>query len=205
MDTLERLLTAAAPLLHRVDDVLATAGAPPHHRVWAELRRVHLLPGDAARAVAALRPSELLEAVPELRADARAYGVLASSLPEPGEWTGAAAEAYGEARQRTADHLSGGAESLDERLEASADLAEALIDWMRGAREALAGVLAEVLTSAETVRLEQVPTGLPTPEEVSAAAEVAASVLQTVAESYELGADLLHATKDLADELTTVH
>ena len=76
---------------------------------------------------------------------------------------------------------------------------------MRGAREALAGVLAEVLTSAETVRLEQAPTGLPTPEEVTAAAEVAASVLQTVAESYELGADLLHATKDLADELTTVH
>lgn len=204
MDRLDRLLTPATPLLRRVDDLLATAGAPPSHRVWAELRRVHLLPGDAARSVAALRPAELIEAVPELRADARAYGVLATSLPEPGEWTGAAAEAYSQARRRVADHLSGGAESLDERLEASADLAEALIDWMREARNALAETLAAALNSAEAVLLEAAPAGVPTPREVEAAAEVAAGVLGTVAAHHELGEDLLHATRALTEELTTV-
>jgi hypothetical protein len=203
MDRLEHLLTVAGPLLRRVDDILGAGGAPPDHPVWPELRRVRLLPSDAAHAVAALRPEELLDAAPELRADARAYSVLAASLPRPGEWTGAAADAYDAARQRAADHLSGGRDSLDERLEASADLADALVNWMHSARDAVAAALAEVLTSTEAVALTG-GNGLPSADELEAAAEVAARVLQAVADSYETGADLLHASTELSEPLAAV-
>jgi hypothetical protein len=199
MDRLDRLMNAAGPLLRRVDDILAATGAPPEHRVWTELRRVRLLPGDAARAVAALRPDELREAAPELRADARAYAVLAASLPAPGEWSGSAAEAYDAVRQRTAAHLSGGPDSLDERLRATADLADELITWMRSARDRLAGTLAAVLTSTEAVTLAEAEVDLAATRRQEAAAEVAAQVLQAVADSYECGADLLYASRRLAE------
>lgn len=199
MDRLDRLMTTAGPLLRRVDEILSAAGAPPAHRVWAELRRVRLLPGDAARAVAALRPAELEEAVPELRADARAYAVLAASLPEPGEWTGAAADAYDAARQRTAAHLSGGPDSLDERLQASADLAEGLMSWMRSARDSLAETLVEVLTSTEAVTLAGTKVDPAALREQQAAADVAAQVLRAVADGYVAGADLLYTSARLAE------
>ena len=70
MDRLDGLLHTARPLLSKVDEMLSSAGAPADHRVWDELRRVRLLPGDAARAIAALRPSALGDAGPELRAEA---------------------------------------------------------------------------------------------------------------------------------------
>jgi hypothetical protein len=199
MDRLDRLMTTAGPLLRRVDEILSAAGAPPAHRVWTELRRVRLLPGDAARAVAALRPAELEEAVPELRADARAYAVLAASLPEPGEWTGAAADAYDAARQRTAAHLSGGPDSLDERLQASADLAEGLMSWMRSARDSLAETLVEVLTSTEAVTLAGTKVDPAALREQQAAADVAAQVLCAVADGYVAGADLLYKSARLAE------
>jgi hypothetical protein len=204
MDRLDRLLATAGPLLRRVDDVLATVGAPPEHRVWIQLRRVRLLPGDAARAVAVLRPDELGEAAPELRADARAYAVLAASLPGRGEWTGAAAEAYDAARQRAAAHLSGGPESLDERLQASADLADSLVTWMRSARDSLAEVLTEVLSSAEAVTLAATEMDLATPREQEAAADIAMKVLQAVADGYERGAELLHTSARLAEPLVAL-
>src|SRR3954469_9009136 len=116
MDRLDQALQAAGPLLRQVDEIISAMGAPADHRLWTEVRRVRVLPGDAVQAVAALRPAELSEAAPELRADARAYGRLAESLPGPGHWTGEAAEAYDAARLRTAEHLSGSPESLDERL-----------------------------------------------------------------------------------------
>jgi hypothetical protein len=201
MDRLDRLMTTAGPLLRQVDDLLAVAGAPPDHRVWTELRRIRLLPGDAARAVTALRPDELREAAPELRADARAYAVLAASLPPPGEWTGSAAEAYDGARQRVAAHLSGRPDSLDERLQATADLADELISWMRSARDGLAGALAAVLTSTEAVTLA----GTEAPhQQAEAAAEVAAQVLEAVAEGYETGAELLYTSRRLAEPLTAI-
>ena len=204
MTQLDRLLATAGPLLRRVDDILTAGGAPPDHPVWAELRRVRLLPGDAARAVAALRPEELLDAAPELRADARAYAVLAASLPRPGEWTGAAAEAYDAARQRAAEHLSGGAESLAERLEAAAELADALIDWMRTARDAVADALAEVLTSTEAVTLAETKVDLASAREPTAAAEVATRVLRAVAETHETATKLLQGSARLSEPLAAL-
>lgn len=200
MDSLDRIVGSAGPLLRRVDEMLSAAGAPADHRVWTELRRVRLLPGDAVHAVAGLRSGDLLEAAPELRADAQAYGELAKSLPRPGSWSGGAAEAYDEARRRTVDHLSGGLDSLDERLEATADLADALVDWIGQTRGDLAGTLARILVSSEAVELSSGHHLDPTAEpQIQAAADVAEQILQTVADSYELAADLLHSSADLAD------
>ena len=200
MDSLDQIIGPAGPLLSRVDRMLSGAGAPPDHRVWAELRRVRLLPGDAVQAVASLRLDDLLDAAPGLRADARAYAEIAESLPPPGIWTGDAADAYDAARRREAGILSGDPASLDERLEATADLAEALAGWVGQTRGALAGTLAQVLTSAEALALTSA--GLPDPTDgARAAADVAERVLRTVAESYDLAADLLHASADLATAL----
>jgi len=200
MDRLDEVLAEAGPLLRRVDAVLTTAGAPVEHAVWAELRRVRLLPGDAAGAVAALRPSSFADAVPELRAGARACVEAAAALPEPGDWTGEAAEAYDDLRRRAAGDLSGGDESLDERLEATADLAQALADWMVATRDGLAVALAEVLASGEAVSLGA-DTYPPLPAESAAAADVAAHVLRTIADDYAEAADLLYGSHDLAEAL----
>jgi hypothetical protein len=215
MDTLDQIIGPATPLLRRVDQVLSGAGAPADHRVWAELRRVRLLPGDAVQAVSALRSADLLEAAPELRADARAYLAAAESLPKPGPWSGAAAESYDEARRRMADHLSGGLESLDERLEATADLADALIEWIDQTRAELAGTLAQVLGSSQALTLTTFPaasssgsSGFPAgpglavaPGEAEAAADVGARILHSVADSYELASDLLHGSTDLTEAI----
>ncbi|MEU4694509.1 hypothetical protein [Actinoplanes sp. NPDC023714] len=160
MDRLDHLLDAASPLLDRVDHVLSTIGAPEGHPVWRELRRVRLLPGDAARAVGALDPEAILDAVSELRADAQAYAAVADSLPPPGEWEGEAADAYDLKRRRTAEHLNGGPGSLGHRMRATADLADALTAWMARSRGDLAAVLAAALISQEAVTLT---TGTPTP------------------------------------------
>jgi hypothetical protein len=198
MDSLDQIVGPATALLSRVDDVLSTAGAPPDHGVWAELRRVRLLPGDAVHAVTALRTADLLDAAPELRAGARAYADVADSLPLPGPWTGDAADAYDAARRREAERLSGTPESLDERLEATADLADALIDWVTQTRGELAGTLAQILTSGEALELTAEGPDPTAPAPISAAADLAERILHTVAESYDLAADLLYASAELA-------
>jgi hypothetical protein len=182
--------------------VLASAGAPPDHEIWPALRRVRLLPWDAVQAVAALRPDDLTEAAPELRDDARSCADVADSLPRPGVWTGDAADAYEQARKRTAAHLSGGADSLDERLEATADLADALIGWMRDTRGGLAAALAEVMTSAEALSLSgfsdvDAVADPPAAWEVDAAADVATRVLETVADSYDVVRELIAGSAPL--------
>ena len=199
MDQLDLALQSAGPLLRRVDQVIATVGAAPDHRLWAELRRVRLLPGDAVRAVAALRPAELAEAAPELRADARAYAGLAESLPRPSGWSGDAADSYEAARRRTAGLLSGAPDSLDERLEATADLAEALLSWMSQTRDGLGAVLAQALGSTEALQLaDDAPLDPAANQATTAAAEVGAILLRTIADSYDLATDLLTGSAELA-------
>jgi hypothetical protein len=199
MDRLDELLDAAGPLLARVDEMLGTAGAPGEHPVWAELRRVRLLPGDATRAVAALRPAALGDAGSELRAEARTCAAVADGLPPPEGWTGDASEAYDNARRLMADELGGGHDSLDERFEATADLAEALSDWMRQTRAELAVALARVLGSGEAVTLTGGGGSTPPPTaEILASADIGAHLLRTVADNYEFAADLLHGSATLA-------
>jgi hypothetical protein len=208
-DRLDSVLDTAAPLLKRVDEVLSASGAPPDHEVWPTLRRVRLLPWDAVNAVAALRPAALAEAAPELRADAQACAAAAESLPPPGGWSGTAADAYDDLRKRTAVHLTGTADSLDVRLTATADLADALTSWMSEARAGLAATLAEILTSTEALTLSPhaAPSAHSAPgavdpasePEARAAADVAARVLQSVADTYDAAADLMSTTADLAN------
>jgi hypothetical protein len=198
-DRLDHLLQTAGPLLRRVDEVLTSAGAPAEHPVWTHLRRVRLLPWDAVQAVAALRPGDLADAGPELRADARSCAGIAATLPPPGPWSGDAADAYESARRRAAAHISGGPDSLDERLSATADLADALIAWMTAARDGLALVLAEVLSSAEGLSLSvHADADPPAARDAAAAADVAARILQRVSESYDEALDIVHGTADLA-------
>ncbi|MEV6849639.1 hypothetical protein [Actinoplanes sp. NPDC051411] len=197
MDRLDDLFGTARPMLDRVDQMLSVVGAPGEHRVWGELRRVRLLPGDAVRAVAALRPAALGEAGPEIRAEARACVEIAAGLPPPEEWTGEAAEAYDEARHRMAAQLSGGNESLDERMEATADLAEALREWMRQTRDDLARALAEALGSNEAAALT-VTGGMPPGEaDILGAADIAASLLRVVADNYAYAGELIRGSADL--------
>ncbi|WIM96826.1 hypothetical protein ACTOB_000295 [Actinoplanes oblitus] len=156
-DRLDPLLAAAEPLLSRVDEVLAAVGAPAGHDVWPELRRVRLLPGDAVRAVAALHPAAIAEPVAELRAQARACAATADALPLVTDWSGSAAEAYETARRRTAEQLNAGPDSLSRRMTATADLADALTDWMTRTRRDLAVTLADVLISAPALTLTAGP------------------------------------------------
>jgi uncharacterized protein YukE len=202
MDALDQVVATAAPMLRRVDELLSGVGAPPEHAVWSQVRRVRLLPGDAVRALAGLRATDLADASPELRAGARAYADIAAALPPPGSWTGDAAEAYDDARRRAAERLSGGAESLDERLEATADLADALVEWIADARAEIAATLAEVLSSAEGLSLSaDEPADPAVARPALAAAAVAERVLRTIADSYDHAADLLDSSVDLATAL----
>jgi hypothetical protein len=197
MDRLDDLLDTARPMLDRVDQMLSVVGAPGEHRVWAQLRRVRLLPGDAARAVAALRPAALGRAGPEIRAEAGVCVEVAAGLPAPEEWSGEAAEAYDEARHRMSAQLSGGDESLDERMEATADLAQALHEWMQRTRDELARALAEALGSKEAAALT-VAAGMPPGEaDILGAADIAASLLRVVADSYEYADELIRGSADL--------
>jgi hypothetical protein len=200
MDRLDHLLDTAGPLLALVDRVLSTVGAPEGHPVWPELRRVRLLPGDAARVVGALYPEAILDSVPELRADAQAYAALADALPLAGGWEGEAADEYERARRRTAEHLNGGPDSLGHRMAATADLADALTSWMARARGDLAAILAVALTSAEAVDLTA--GGLPPDEEARLAADLAAPLLRTVADSYDRGEALIDEAVALQNALT---
>ncbi|MEU8821977.1 hypothetical protein [Actinoplanes sp. NPDC048796] len=192
MDALYQVLDAALPLLRRVEQVLGDAGAPAEHKIWQELRRVRLLPVDAVEAVAALRPGALAETVPELRAGARACA--AADLPPPGVWEGEAAEAYDDLRRRVAVHLAGAADSLDERLEETADLTAALSDWMIRARDTVAATLADVLVSAEALTLQTAPA---TPRPETAAAAIAAHVLRTIADLYAEAEELMQNSTHL--------
>ncbi|WP_305787698.1 hypothetical protein [Symbioplanes lichenis] len=202
MDSLDRLLPLTDALLRRVDAMLEWGGAPAGHEVWHQIRRVRLLPGDAVQTVAALRPAELHEAARRLRRESHAYAGIAASLPGPGPWSGPAADAYDRTRQRLAKHISGTDRSLDERLAASATLAERLAEWMSTTRSATAAALVEILTSIESVRLsgeEPDPHSLP---DTMAAAEAATVVLRAVADAYDAGQDLLFETSKLKQPLT---
>ena len=199
MDRLDQVLDAATPLLRRAEQVLDAAGAPAGHPVLDDLRRVRLMPADAAQTVAGLRPSALTDAAPDLRAGARVCAEVAASLPPPGEWEGEAADAYDDRRRRYAVHLSGTGESLDERLEATADLAAALQEWMTRTRDNLASALADVLGSAESITLGSPTNHPPSTAEARAAADVASHVLRVVAADYAEAEDLLRGSQELAN------
>jgi hypothetical protein len=209
MDPLDQLAPAAADLLARAEATLTSAGAPTDHPVWALLRRLRVLPGDAVAAVAALRPEPLAGAGPALRELSAAYAGAATAVARSVSWSGPAADAYAERATALADHLGvdplraahvgadhvgadhrAGTEPLDhglvERVAATRDFAEAVDAWTVRARRDLARTLALLLGSAQAVTLRTAASGpVPTPEVITAAADVAARVLAMVAGAYD--------------------
>ncbi|MEH0843583.1 hypothetical protein V6U81_14455 [Micromonospora sp. CPCC 205711] len=186
MDALDRLAEPALHLLARVDTLLA-AGAPEAHPVWPLLRRMQVLPGDALRAFLDLHPAPLAGAGHAVRRLVPAYDDACAALTDPGIWSGPAAGAYDEARSALLRHLDEGPESLVGRLESTAGYADALAHWVEGSRLAVARVLADVLGSAEAVRVLGA-----TGQEAGriAGAEIATRVLSVLGVAYD-GAETL--------------
>ena len=237
MDHLDRIGPPAESLLARVDDTLRAAGAAPEHPVWAELRRVRLLPGDAVRTVAALRADTLRSAVRALGAARETVAGMPVDLPGPGAWQGPAADRYVAGRDALAAHLG---EDLTGRLDASASWAGSAARWVDDARDRIAVMLAEVLVSAEAVTLSApvdgerepwpspaggtrlvawprsagasavgdpaaaggpaAPGPVPTGAASRAAADIAAQVLQAVADVYDRAAELYDDGAELTAE-----
>lgn len=189
MDALDQLAGPGADLLGRVDDLLARAGAPDDHRIWPLLRRLRVLPGDAVRAVTALRPAPLASAGHAVRNLIREYDDAGEALTDGDSWRGAAADAFAAHRTALASHLTDGPDSLTGRLDATAGYAQAVADWAADSRAALARTLVGVLVSAEAVTV--VTADLPGDRSARAAAEIGARVLASVAGAYDAGERLL--------------
>jgi hypothetical protein len=195
MDALDRIIGVAGPLLARIDEIVEYAGAPEHHPVWTELRRVRLLPGDAVDAVAALRPEAVDE--PALRSARDSLAEVATALPAAAGWDGPAADAYRAHR----DGLAAQVEDLAARAVATAELGAEMADWMRAARRDVAAVLADVLSSGASVTVPAAgggPVELLPPAQVDAAAQVAVVVLRTVGDAFAAAGPILDRSAELA-------
>lgn len=191
MDALERLAEPGLDLLDRVDTLLA-GGAPEGHPLWPLLRRMRVLPGDAVRAFLDLHPAPLAEAGHAVRGLVRAYDDASRALADPVAWSGPAASAYDQSRAALLRHLDEGPDSLVARLESTAGYADALADWVEGSRLALARALADVLRSAEAVRVRAAtaPGAEPRAVGLVAAADIAYRVLSVLGVAYD-GAETL--------------
>jgi hypothetical protein len=191
MDALDRLAEPGLDLLDRVDTLLA-GGAPDGHRLWPLLRRMRVLPGDAVRGFLDLHPAPLVGAGHAVRALVRGYDEASRALTDPVAWSGPAASAYDRSRAALLRHLDEGPESLVGRLESTAGYADALADWVEGSRRALARALADVLGSAEAVRVRAAtaPGAQAGGAELRAAADIAHRVLAALGVAYD-GAETL--------------
>jgi hypothetical protein len=193
VDPLDRLAGPVRDLLGRVDGALMATGAPADHPIWALLRRVGALPGEAVAAVADLRPEPLVQAAADLRVIADEYAAV--RVGEPDGWTGPAAEAYAARWRDLARHLGGeGPDSMAGRLAATAEYLAETAGWIAVARRELARALAAALGSAEALRLR-------TAADAVAAAAIGARVLAAVAQAQDRGWTLADRWAGRLDEL----
>ena len=206
MDALDRLAPPAADLLARVDAMLARCGAPPGHPVWPLLRRLHALPGEAVSAVVAASAAPLDTTGSALRRIEETYRHAYIALPPtPEGWRGAGAESFAAQWAALRRHLG---QDLTGRLRDTVSFVEAIGDWTRETRLALARTLAAALTSAQAVLVRTAATApddretAPVPPDVvRAAADIAARVLSTLTEAYDRGAALLDEWAPRLDEV----
>ncbi|SCL16975.1 hypothetical protein [Micromonospora inyonensis] len=191
MDALDRLAEPGLDLLGRVDKLLA-AGAPDGHRLWPLLRRMRVLPGTAVRGFLDLYPAPLADAGRAVRQLVPTYDGVCGVLTDPVSWSGPAASAYDQTRTALLRHLDEGPESLVGRLESTAGYADALADWVESSRRALARALADVLGSAEAVRVRvaTAPGVEPSGTALLAAADIGHRVLAVLGVAYD-GAETL--------------
>jgi hypothetical protein len=186
MDILDRVLGVGRDLLSRVDAALVVSGAPADHPIWPLARRVGALPGDAAEAIAALRPEPLLGCAARLRSLTEGYADQRASLTtitEAGTWEGAGAEAFANQVRAFAAHLGSPADQdcLAGRLAATVSYVEDVAAWIGEARRTLARALATVMASAEAVRLHDGT------DEPAAAAAIGARLLEAAADAHAAG------------------
>src|SRR5205814_7796728 len=158
MDLLDRIYPIGRDLLDRVDATLAARGAPAQHPIWPLLRRLGAPPGEVVGHLAGVSPDGLTEAGDAIRREVEAYRHRADEVPMPATWRGPAAEAYGGTWAGLSAHLAGsGPDTLAGRLTDTAGYLDEVSAWLRRARHALAGTLAECLGSAEALTLRSAP------------------------------------------------
>jgi hypothetical protein len=221
MDALARLEPVARPLLRQVDNALATLGAPVEHPVWGYLRRLGTTPADAVAFFADVQPARLRTTAGQLREQAAGYEAV--SVPARLPWQGAAGELYASQAAGLDAHLRGEA-GMAARLRATASYVDAVADWHQDARDRVARVLAEVLTSTEAVTLRSYPAlghgltelmhieamheagatgaGGGLRRAVLAAADVAVAVLTVAEDAAASGRDLHHMWDPSLAEIT---
>src|SRR5262249_34315819 len=136
---------------HDVDEALATLGAPPSHPVWRLLGRVGATPGDIVGVVADLEPDRQRAAAVALRQQADAY--VNASVPTDPPWEGRTSQRYALTAVAVRDHLGTGPESMAGRLRDLASYVDSVADWQQTARDAVARILAQVITSGQAVTL----------------------------------------------------
>ncbi|MGH3714502.1 MAG: hypothetical protein ACRDT4_13725 [Micromonosporaceae bacterium] len=217
-DSLPMLATEAGELLRRVDLVIDQLGVPDGHPLTRHLRTLRARPGEVLRMLLATPPGQLMDAVTRLRQLATSYHdeLVAPLDRAAGElgWSGAGYDAFAAHWSTTMHDLAGddGAESLSGKLRASADFVESVAGWFSQTRQALAGALAEVLSSREAViikgcdELAGDPAALrrayvtgelaDAPRVVTAAANIGAVTLGSVASWYETGMETYVAGAD---------
>jgi len=155
MDALSHLAPVARPLLRDVDNALATLGAPPEHRLWALLRRMGTTPADAIGFFADVDPKRLRDAGQALREQALTYE--SATIPGAVQWEGSAAHRYAVHAASLGEYLHGeGAETLADRLRATASYVDSVADWFQQSRDLIARALARVLTSRQAVAVRSV-------------------------------------------------
>jgi hypothetical protein len=187
VDALDRVAAASVDLLARVDRAIAETGAAPDHPVWPLVRRLRALPGTAVGAVAALRPGPLAGAGSVLGPLADGYADTGRTAARGVNWTGVAADRFVASAGALATHLTGSGHpdrpGLAGRAHATAEFADAMVDWMGDTRAAVAHTLATALGSAQAVALRTAEE--PSAATATAAADIAARVLDTVAQAYD--------------------
>jgi hypothetical protein len=202
MDALARLYPVTAALLGAVDEALATLGAPATHPVWRLLAAVGATPGDVAGFVADLEPSRQRAAATALRGHGDSYAN--ASIPTDPPWEGETSLRYAVVAAAVRDHLSGEPDSMSGRLRALASYVDSVADWQQSLRDAIAGCLAQAMTSSQAVTLHgrgrrtADPSGLSAA--VIAAADIGAAVLEVARDAATAGQHLVRGVAGL-DEL----
>jgi len=195
MDALARLAPVARPLLHDVDNALATLGAPAEHRVWGLLRRVGTTPADAVTFFVNLDPDRLRAARDALRDWARAYG--RATVPTNVPWEGSAAQFYAASATALSRHLHGDAdESMASRLGANASYVDSVAEWVQRSRDQVARTLAQVLTSSQAVTVRSVPTLGGRFVDVMGNDGLVGGIAQAVVAAADIGAAVLGVAED---------
>jgi hypothetical protein len=184
IDALDRLTSPGADLLQRVDAALMADGLPAGHPVTELLRRLGALPADLLNAISAWRSAPLRAAASDLHRTAERYEQQRDRLTVPAGWAGAAGEGFAAHRQALVRFLGETGvpdeTSLLGRLRATAAYLEDVAEWLDRSRREMARAVADVLGSAEAVRLHL-------SGDATAAAAIAARILTAATRAYSSG------------------